>query len=352
LSQRSISAFFSLSLLFPLALLTACSASGGGSSNDPSSDGSGNGNGNGNGAPGTSGSTSSGPMLDDDEIMMGSAMPETCGAVLPTVYRDFKGVAEPGGHGDFETSARNVHGPDGMLYKGWNDVGCGLVEATLGSDGKPAFYAGPADVAQGGPPIRAGVGRQKRVVSGSGCWPSTTGVCNVGTCAPWNFDPPTYAIESATTFNQWYRTTPNVNMEIPGELPLLETAPGSGVSVYDSNAFFPLDNQGFGNTPGQTHNYHFTTEIHVKFQYQAQQVFTFRGDDDLWIYVNGKLALDVGGLHEDLEGTIDFDKQAAALGITVGSTYQMDIFHAERQTSESNFRIETNIRCFENVPVK
>jgi fibro-slime domain-containing protein len=270
----------------------------------------------------------------------------SCGAALPAVFRDFKAFGEPGGHTDFEVSARGVY-HEGELYKGWNDVGCGLVEPTLGANGKPVLYTGPADVAQGGPEIRPFVGKQKRVVSGTGCWPSTTGVCNVGTCAPWNFNPPTYAIESTSSFDQWY-TTSSVNMEVKLDLPLNEESPG--VFVYDSNAFFPLDNQGFGNTPGQSHNYHFTTEIHVTFEYQTGQVFTFRGDDDLWIFVNNKLALDVGGLHEDLEGTINFDQKAAALGITPGTTYQMDIFHAERQTTESNFRVETNIKCFIPVP--
>jgi fibro-slime domain-containing protein len=140
-------------------------------------------------------------------------------------------------------------------------------------------------------------------------------------------------------------------MELELELELVEDPPDSGIYVFDSDAFFPLDGMGFSNTPGQSHNYHFTTEVHVLFEYQEGQVFTFRGDDDLWIFVNGKLALDVGGLHEALEGTIDFDAQAAALGITPGQNYEMDIFHAERQTSESNFRIETNIRCFEPNPV-
>ena len=87
-------------------------------------------------------------------------------------------------------------------------------------------------------------------------------------------------------------------------------------------------------------------------RHQAKQVFTFRGDDDLWIFVNGKLALDEGGAHQALQGSIDFDAQAAALGISAGGQYQMDIFQAERQTTESNFRIETNIRCFQPAPVK
>jgi fibro-slime domain-containing protein len=45
-------------------------------------------------------------------------------------------------------------------------------------------------------------------------------------------------------------------------------------------------------------------------------------------------------------GTIDFDAQAAELGIEPGGSYSMDIFHAERHTTASNFRFETNISCF------
>jgi len=46
----------------------------------------------------------------------------------------------------------------------------------------------------------------------------------------------------------------------------------------------------------------------------------------------------------------DFDAQASDLGIAPGNTYQMDIFHAERHTNDSNFRVETNIKCFVPVP--
>ena len=311
-----------------------------------------------NGTAGTpivvgNGGSGSGLTIPDPGTGTGGADP--CGQVLPVTYRDFKGSDEPGGHPDFEASGRKVTQMDGAIYKGWNDVGCGLVEATLGANGKPTAYTGAPDAANG-TNVPLGVGRQQRTVSGPGCWtasnPTPPGVCGIGTCSAWKITPPTWSIKDGSTFGQWYTTTANVNMEIAGELMLTETPAGSGVSVFDSTAFFPIDGQGFGNTPGQSHNYSFTTEIHVKFTYQAKQKFTFRGDDDLWIFVNNKLALDVGGQHQALEGTIDFDLQAAALGISVGSTYSMDIFHAERQTTDSNFRIETNIKCFEPVVVK
>jgi fibro-slime domain-containing protein len=296
------------------------------------------------GSTGTSGSVNLDAGVVDDE---------ECGSVLPVLFRDFKGSGEAGGHPDFELSARGVVQPDGAIYQGWNDVGCELVETTLGADSKPVAYTGAPNVNEGGPTVRTGVGRQKRVVSGPGCWtaenPTPPGDCNVGTCQPWDFDPPTHEIQSAATFAQWYNTDQSINMEIPLELPLTEDPNRPGTYVYDNAEFFPLDGQGFGNTPGEAHNYHFTTEIHVKWLYEAEQVFSFRGDDDLWIFVNNRLALDVGGAHQALLGTIDFDARANELGITAGQTYQMDVFHAERPTFESKFRIETDSSCFEPV---
>ncbi len=146
-------------------------------------------------------------------------------------------------------------------------------------------------------------------------------------------------ITSAATFADWYRDVAGTNMAFEVQLPLVEEAPGT--YTYDNSAFFPLDGTGFGDE-GNPHNYHFTTELHTQFTYQGGEVFTFRGDDDLWLFVDGRLALDLGGLHPALEGTVNMD----TLGLSVGQTYPMEIFHAERHTNESNFRISTNIDCF------
>jgi fibro-slime domain-containing protein len=72
----------------------------------------------------------------------------------------------------------------------------------------------------------------------------------------------------------------------------------------------------------------------------------------LWIFINGKLALDLGSMHNAEEGTIDFDAQSTALDISPGTSYAMDVFHAERHTRASNFKITTNIACFTPSVVK
>jgi fibro-slime domain-containing protein len=176
----------------------------------------------------------------------------------------------------------------------------GIVSPDLGADGKPVYAGNPTT-------------------------PTTTGKEN---------------------FDQWFRDVDGVNMAIPHKITL---TPSGGVSTYDNSNFFPIDGKGFGDE-GNTHNYHFTYEIRTKFEYKGGEVFTFTGDDDLFTYINGKLAINLGGVHGAQSETVNLDAMAQQLGIEKGKTYSLDFFFAERHTSESNFRIDTTITCFTPPP--
>jgi fibro-slime domain-containing protein len=300
-------------LMSPIVLLSLASLAAGCSSSSPATrpDNAFGGN-TGTGGTGSTPPGSGGGSGSTDIVGAGGTTPPiggggtgdpTCDSVLDMVIRDFR--AGP----DFEAA-----------YLG-DVVRRQLVQPVLGPDNKPVFK------------------------SGIGCpWKEGTPL----DCDTWmTFTP---VITSADTFKQWYNTTDGVNMEFKKQIDLVESPPGSGQYVYDTSAFFPLGpNEGFGITPPGNQlkqNFLFTTEIHVQFGYAKGQKFTFRGDDDLWIFINKRLALDLGSLHLAAEGTIDFDAQAAALGIAPGQTYAMDIFHAERHTNGSNFKVTTNISCF------
>jgi fibro-slime domain-containing protein len=158
---------------------------------------------------------------------------------------------------------------------------------------------------------------------------------------------PTSQTSGRANFDEWYRDA-GVNVALQVTLPAVRTDAGL---AFESSAFFPVDGLGFGNQ-GRPHNYHFTSVIRSSFMYRGGERFFFRGDDDVWVFVNRRLALDLGGLHPAVQGTIDFDQRAQALGLIVGQSYRLDVFHAERHTTASNFRLETSIECLRPIEIE
>jgi fibro-slime domain-containing protein len=135
-------------------------------------------------------------------------------------------------------------------------------------------------------------------------------------------------------FEQWYQNLPDVNQPFAVDLWL---EPVGQTFVFDSTAFLPLAEWGYKD------NYLFTTELHTNFEYQGGEVFNFRGDDDVFVFVNGFLGVNLSGVHIAQEGSIDLDGTATASGLEIGKSYTFDLFQAERQPSGSNFRLETTL---------
>ncbi|KYF74113.1 hypothetical protein BE11_45300 [Sorangium cellulosum] len=201
-----------------------------------------------------------------------------CEPRLEGVVRDFKAYGTPGGHPDFER------------FEGAGLTG--IVEAELGPDQKPVYaHEGATEFTEG----------------------------------------PEY-------FDQWFRDVPGVNRSSRFTVPL--NVSDDVFRLFTSREFFPADGEGWGNQ-GRDHNYGFTFELHMSFRYRGGDDFTFGGDDDIWVFINNQLVMDLGGVHGQMFDTLDLDAMADELGLEVGKDYPLDIFFAERRSGGSSFMIST-----------
>lgn len=154
---------------------------------------------------------------------------------------------------------------------------------------------------------------------------------------------PSGGSNAASSIQDWFQNGAGGNIPYVVDFWLEPVGP---VYIFDSSRFFPLEGVGTlsgADNDGVMRNFGFTTELHTAFEYKGGEIFTFTGDDDVFIYINNHLAVDLGGVHSQFSQSVDIDTFGAAHGMVVGSVYNLDLFHAERNPTGSNFRIETSL---------
>lgn len=135
----------------------------------------------------------------------------------------------------------------------------------------------------------------------------------------------------------------------------------NGTNGGDESGFYPLEDLGYEQSGLLTatskvnngaKNGDFTLRGESQFVYNKDSnlYFTFTGDDDVYMYINGTLALDLGGAHGRNSKTVELNKlDPVKYGLVEGQVATFTFFYMERCSDASTFGIKTNMELVQRA---
>lgn len=92
-------------------------------------------------------------------------------------------------------------------------------------------------------------------------------------------------------------------------------------------------------------DYSYSMEGHGQFVFNTEDnlYFTFEGDDDVYLFINNKMVMDIGAAHSITTSTFNLNDYIKECGLKDGEMYDFDFYYMERHSYGANIRIETNI---------
>ncbi|EGG19218.1 hypothetical protein DFA_02466 [Cavenderia fasciculata] len=157
--------------------------------------------------------------------------------------------------------------------------------------------------------------------------------------------------KNTSTFPQFFQSVTNINIPIQKTLEATYDDQIKGY-VYENSYFFPINNEGWDLTEGLKRddrdkrdireNFHFCLKFNAQFEYNDQGRFNFFGDDDVYLFIDNKLVMDLGGVHSSVDGSINVN----GLGLINKKTYDFDFYFCERHTKSSALKFTTDFKPY------
>lgn len=171
----------------------------------------------------------------------------------------------------------------------------------------------------------------------------------------------------AEDISRWFKAVDGKSKSYVGTLRLENNSEVREYS-YEAEEFYPLDDASFSLGDGSSadgHNHLFTMNFAVPFTTarNGEEEFSITADDDTFVFVGDELAIDMGGIHEAMTGKIKIDRngkvyaavmdeELADSGIRIDGGSILRVYHADRDTTESVFKIKFSGMNLEVVETK